>query len=88
MASLDWAAAADDLSREALVLIYEMPGGFDNIEKLYDSAKCAAEAGKKIAEDVKKQAEDAADGAIPGVGGDGGNGGNGGSGGNGGNEGI
>ena len=45
MASLDWAAVADNMSREALVLFMEMPGATEQMAKLADAAECTAKAG-------------------------------------------
>ena len=55
MASLDWAAVADNMSREALVLFMEMPDATDQMAKLADAAECTAAAAKKVAEEIKEE---------------------------------
>ena len=49
MASLDWAAVADNLSREALVLFMEMPGATEQMANLANAAECTAKAAEKAA---------------------------------------
>lgn len=43
MASLDYAALADTLTREVLVTVVEMPGAFDLINDIKAAGECAAE---------------------------------------------
>ena len=64
MASLDWAAVADNASREALVLFLEMPGATEQMANLANAAECTAKAAKKAAEAAQKAAEKAAEEAA------------------------
>ena len=49
MASLDWAAVADNISREALVLVMETPGATEQMANLSNAAECTAKVAKKAA---------------------------------------
>lgn len=49
MASLDWAAVADNASREALVLFMEMPDATEQMANLANAAECTAKAAEKAA---------------------------------------
>ena len=42
MVGLDYAAIADNLSREILVIATEMPEAFDEFMKIKDAAECFA----------------------------------------------
>lgn len=57
MASLDWAAVADNLSREALVLFMEMPDATEQMANLTNAAECTAKAAEKAAKAAKEAAE-------------------------------
>ena len=57
MASLDWAAVADNLSREALVLFMEMPDATEQMANLTNAAECTAKAAEKAAKRAKEAAE-------------------------------
>jgi hypothetical protein len=44
MASLDYSSISDNLSREILVAAIEMPEAGDQINKVFEGAKCATKA--------------------------------------------
>jgi len=52
MASLDWGALADNVSREATVLFTEMPEAFDIADQILAAGDC-------VLDEVKAQAEEA-----------------------------
>jgi hypothetical protein len=59
MASLDWAALADNLTREGLVLVLEMPEAFDLIDQIYAAGECAVKVAGEAQEAIEKQVNDA-----------------------------
>ena len=44
MASLDYSAISDNVTRELLVIALESPEAFDTVRSIYDAAKCTANA--------------------------------------------
>ena len=65
MASLDWGAFADNISREATVLFTEMPEAFDIADQILaagdcvlDEVKAQAEEAKEALADVEKEAKE------------------------------
>lgn len=53
MAGLDYAALADNASREILVLAMESPEAFNTINELYEAGKCAAEVAADFADELE-----------------------------------
>lgn len=52
MAGLDYAAIADNASREILVLAMESPEAFSTINEIYEAGKCAAEVAADYADEL------------------------------------